>query len=60
MGVDEGMNCRHAAVAVRWRKEDGGSGSSPAFSGVRGRQRQQRKRGGLNERSNSQSGNIAL
>lgn len=45
MAADEGMNCRQAAVAVWWSKEDGGSGSSPVFpdaqadSGSRGRER---------------------
>lgn len=32
MGGDEGMNCRHAEVAVRWSVEDGGS--SPVFPDV--------------------------
>lgn len=34
MGGDEGMNCRHAAVAVRWSRKEGGSASNPVFPDV--------------------------
>lgn len=51
MGGDEGINCRHAAVAVRWSRDDGGSGSSPVFPDVQADRGSRGSRGRGEQRS---------
>lgn len=58
MGGDGGMRRRHAAVAVGVA-ESGEDGSSPFFPDVQA-DRGSRGREAINEKGNSESGNVAL